>query len=160
MVFNTLTIIILIIMLAAIFFSAFVAYTYYKKYSTLEERIDRFLLGKSAENLEDLIKSLKGDVDYLMQEDASKEVRLKKALSQSKTAFQKAGLVRYNAYNLSGGERSWVLTLLNNYNSGIILNCVTGNETSVMYIRPIKEGKSTVKLTNEEVLSLEKAIGK
>lgn len=160
MAFDIVNIIILVIMIAAIFFSGYIAYTYYKKYNVLEERIDRFLLGKSAENLEDLITSLKSDVDYLMQEDASKEIRLKKALTQSKTAFQKAGLVRYNAYNLSGGERSWVLTLLNNYNSGIILNCVTGNETSVIYVRPIKEGKSTVKLTNEEVLSLEKAIGK
>lgn len=152
-------IIMLALMLIAIVVACVFAYRYQKKYDELAVRLDRFMLGKSAENLEEVFVKLKEDTEFLLKENEILNKKLKTTSALARTSFQKAGLVRYNAYNLSGGERSWVLTLLNNYNSGIILNCITGNETSVLYIRPVKEGKSTFKLSKEEVQSLEKAIG-
>ncbi|MDO5564862.1 MAG: DUF4446 family protein [Eubacteriales bacterium] len=155
---DAMTIIIYSIMIIAILFAGTTAIILHNKTKVLEERLDRFLIGKTAENLEGLFVSLKEDVDFLLEDNKINKKKIRDLNVLSKMSFQKVGLVRYNAYDVQGGERSWVLTLLNYHNSGVIYNCITNNETSILYIRPVKDGKSTYRLSKEEVRSLEKAM--
>lgn len=72
--------------------------------------------------------------------------------------YQKVGIVRYDAFNEMGGNLSFVLTMLNDQNSGWLLNAMHSREGCYTYIKEIINGKSYVELGEEEKESLERAI--
>ena len=72
--------------------------------------------------------------------------------------YQKIGIVRYDAFNEMGGNLSFVLTMLNDQNSGWLLNAMHSREGCYTYIKEIINGKSYVELGEEEKESLERAI--
>ena len=57
-----------------------------------------------------------------------------------------------------GGNLSFVLTMLNDQNSGWLLNAMHSREGCYTYIKEIINGKSYVELGEEEKESLERAI--
>lgn len=72
--------------------------------------------------------------------------------------IQKIGIIRYNAFDNVGGNLSFVLALLDNKNDGILLNGIYGSKTSNIYSKPIKNGQSIYKLSEEEEEALKQAI--
>jgi len=72
--------------------------------------------------------------------------------------IQKVGIVRYSAYHDTGSDLSYAVALLNNKNSGIILNGIYSRETSNTYAKPVINGESTYTLSKEEEEALEKAV--
>ena len=75
----------------------------------------------------------------------------------SKT-ISKVGIVRYSAFMDAGSDLSFTLALLNKNNDGIVLNGIYSREMSNIYAKPIKEGKSTYSLSNEEKEAIKQAI--
>lgn len=72
--------------------------------------------------------------------------------------IQKIGIVRYNAFKDVGSNLSFALALLDNNNNGIVLNGIYSRDTSNIYSKPVKEGKSEYALSDEEKEAIEKAI--
>ncbi len=72
--------------------------------------------------------------------------------------IQKVGIVRYNAFQDTGSDLSFALAMLDEKNTGVVLNGIYSREMSNIYAKPIKEGKSTYALSEEEKQALEKAI--
>jgi len=73
-------------------------------------------------------------------------------------AYTKLFIVNFDAFDDVTGKQSFALTLLNNDNSGFILTSLYGHNSSNTYIRYVINGATNVKLTEEEKLSLSKAI--
>ena len=78
--------------------------------------------------------------------------------TDSKNYLKKIGLVRYNAYKDTGSNLSFALAILNEHNTGIVLNGIYGRDTSNIYAKPIVEGKCEYALSKEEKEALDKAI--
>ncbi len=78
----------------------------------------------------------------------------------SKFHIQKTSLIRFNPFEDLGGEHSFVLVLLDAFNNGIILTGLHTRERTRIYVKNIKEGKSSVELSKEEKKALEQALGK
>ena len=72
--------------------------------------------------------------------------------------IQKIGLVRYNAFKDTGSDLSFTLALLDNKNTGIVLNGIYSRETSNIYSKPVEKGTSTYTLSDEEKQAIQKAI--
>ena len=53
---------------------------------------------------------------------------------------------------------SFALAILNEHNTGIVLNGIYGRDTSNIYAKPIVEGKCEYALSKEEKEALDKAI--
>ena len=53
---------------------------------------------------------------------------------------------------------SFSLALLDEYNTGVVLNGIYSREMSNIYAKPIKEGKSSYTLSEEEKEAIRKAI--
>ncbi len=70
--------------------------------------------------------------------------------------YQRVGIAKYNAY--SGGNVSFVLAMLDECNSGFILNVINGREGSNMYLKEVIEGTCTERLGAEEAHALDIAI--
>ena len=74
------------------------------------------------------------------------------------TCVQKIGLVRYSAFKDTGSDLSFTLALLNEENTGVVLNGIYSREMSNIYAKPVEKGVSTYTLSEEEKQALNKAI--
>lgn len=71
----------------------------------------------------------------------------------------KINLTRFNPFNDLGGDQSFILTLLNENNSGAVITSLHNRDLTRIYAKPVKngEGENSV-LSKEEKLAILKTI--
>lgn len=129
------------------------------KIFNLRKRLKRFMKGKEAQSLEKEIMGLYEDNKFLknMVDNNKKDIRnLNKRFAK---AFQKIGLVKYDAYQQMGGLLSFSLALLDEDNNGLILNSVHSTEGCYTYTKEVRMGECKIELSNEEKVALDQAMG-
>ena len=119
----------------------------------------KFMQGKSAKSLEQEIVSLFEDNKFIKNsiEKNRKDIRI--LFKNFESAFQKYGVVKYDAFNQLGGQLSFCIALLDENNNGFVLNSVHSAEGCYSYTKEIKNGVSGISLGNEEKQALDIAIG-
>lgn len=78
--------------------------------------------------------------------------------SDIKSCIQKIGIYRYNAYKDTGSDLSFALALLDENNDGVVLNGIYSREMSNIYAKPVENGSSIYKITEEEQEALKRAM--
>lgn len=129
------------------------------KITNLRKRMRKFMKGKDARSLEKDIIGLYEDNKFLknMTEINKKDIRdLNKRFAK---AFQKIGIVKYDAYQQMGGLLSFSLALLDEDNNGLILNSVHSTEGCYTYTKEVVNGECKLELSNEEKVALDQAMG-
>ena len=127
--------------------------------SKLKKRYKIFMEGNTAKNLENTLIKRLDQVDALIEANNANEKDIRNLYSNMKFAFQKAGLVKYDAFNELGGKLSFSLALLNETNDGYMLNTVHSREGCYIYMKEIIKGNSIIMLTDEEKQALDIAMG-
>ena len=130
-----------------------------RKTSQLKARLDKFTFGKNAMSLEDDIAALFEDNHYLKNSVETNRKDIRAIYKQLEKAFQKVGLVKYDAFNQMGGQLSFCLALLDENNNGFIMNSVHSTEGCYCYTKEIVNGESKLDLGKEEEKALMIAIG-
>ena len=125
----------------------------------LYRRYDFFMRGKDAETLEGIIMEQMEDIAQLKSEDRANKDSLRNTNKNYRSAFQKFGLVKYNAFKGMGGNLSFAMSLLDYTNSGFVLNSVHSREGCYVYIKEVERGETEVLLGSEETEALERALG-
>ncbi|MEK9195207.1 MAG: DUF4446 family protein [Patescibacteria group bacterium] len=74
------------------------------------------------------------------------------------TSVQKMGFTRFNPFQDTGGDNSFILVLLDRTNTGIILSSLYTREGIRLYAKSIETGKSKHVLSAEEKKVLEDTI--
>ena len=128
--------------------------------SKLKKRYRIFMEGKEAKTLEDTLIKRLDQVDMLLEANATNEKNIQKIFGNMKFAFQKSGLVKYDAFNELGGKLSFSLALLNETDDGYMLNTVHNRDGCYIYMKEIVKGNSIIMLTEEEKEALDIAMGK
>ena len=72
--------------------------------------------------------------------------------------IKKIGMVRYSAFKDTGSDLSFALALLNDNNDGVLLNGIYSREMSNIYAKQVTQGKTNVKVSDEEKQALEIAL--
>lgn len=129
------------------------------KAGKLKKRLDKFLLGKDAASLEQDIAHLFEDNKFLKDSTEKNKKDIRILYKKVERAYQKIGLVKYDAYSQMGGQLSFSLALLDENNDGFILNSVHSTEGCYTYTKEIKNGECAVALGMEEAEALAVAIG-
>lgn len=129
------------------------------KMNKLYRRYDRFMRGKDAETLEDTMLGILEQVKELNVKDRANKDMMKNLTKQVKNSFQKFGLVKYNAFKGMGGNLSFVLAMLDDNNTGFVLDVVHSREGCYLYLKEVEEGATEVLLGSEEQEALEQALG-
>ena len=127
------------------------------KTSKLKKRLDKFVLGKDGASLEQDIAGLYEDNKFLKTSADKKDIRT--LYKRMENAYQKMGIVKYDAFNQMGGQLSFSLALLDENNNGFIINSVHSTEGCYSYTKEIKNGESSISLGKEEEEALATAIG-
>lgn len=122
------------------------------------KRYKIFMRGKDAVSLEMAFAQRFADVDRI--EEITKmhtnEIRRIKEI-QGRTA-NKIGIVKYDAFPDVGGRLSFALAMLDESDSGFVLNAIHGREGCYTYVKEIVKGESYVVLGQEEKEALRQAV--
>lgn len=126
--------------------------------SKLNKKYKKFMSGADGENLESQFIKRFLEVDELKIESKKLKNKLEKVSENLLIAYQKTGIVKYDAFKEMGGKLSFAIALLNDNNDGFIINSMhSSREGCYTYIKEIIKGESFVVLAEEEKLALEEA---
>ena len=130
-----------------------------KKLNRLQKRMSKFMTGKDAKSLEKDIVGLYEDNKFLKINVDKNKKDIRTLYKNMEHAFQKIGLIKYDAFQQMGGKLSFSLALLDENNNGFILNSVHSTEGCYTYTKEIKNGECAISLGEEEQQALDMAIG-
>lgn len=138
----------------------FVAITFLQnlKIKRLMNRYESFMNGKDAENLGDAIEENFKQMNEIQKDYEATKQDIDETLQRMKSTFHKMGIVKYDAFKEMGGNLSFTLCLLDDMNTGFILNTMHGRDSSYTYVKEIIKGEAYATLGEEEKEALEKAI--
>lgn len=129
------------------------------KTNKLKKRLDSFLIGKDGTSLEEDIINLFEDNKSLKNSAETNKKDIKSLYKKLESAYQKLGLVKYDAFSQMGGQLSFSLALLDENNNGFIINSVHSTEGCYSYTKEIRNGECKISLGQEEAEALAIAIG-
>ncbi len=89
-------------------------------------------------NLAETLKDYLKDVEEIKKDNSEIKAYYTKLDSNVDSCIQKVGLVRYNAFKDVGSDLSFAIALLDNNNSGVVLNGIYGSESSNIYVLLVK----------------------
>ena len=109
-------------------------------------------------NIEEMLKSYIYKVEDIDVKNQEIQAYCNKLDNDMAKCIQKIGIVRYSAFKDMGSDLSFTLALLDEKNDGVILNGIYSRELSNIYAKPIKNGKSTYTLSEEEKQAIDLAM--
>jgi hypothetical protein len=118
------------------------------------------LLGGGKHDLVDFAVSLQGRIDDLHRAVDEIAVGLSRVDRRVDSAVSKTSLVRYDAYEGSGGHQSASIALLNAARSGVVLSAIQGRDYARIYVKELDQGRPSVALSPEEQEAVERAMAR
>lgn len=125
----------------------------------LNKKYQKFMKGKDAKSLEDEIAGLFEDNTFFRASIDKNKKDIRTLYKKLESTIQKIGIVKYDAFQQMGGKLSFCLCMLDEENSGFILNSVHSTEGCYTYTKEIINGKAMIDLGKEEEAALKMAVG-
>jgi hypothetical protein len=120
----------------------------------------RLLLGGGRKDLVEFTVSLQGRIDDLhraVDEVAAGLARVDRRIDGSVT---NTSIVRYDAYEDTGGHQSASLALLDAARTGLVVTAIQGRDYARIYMKEIERGRAAIALSPEEQEAVERAMGR
>ncbi len=118
------------------------------------------LLGGGKGDLVDFAVSLQARIDDLhraVDEVAAGLVRVDRRVDES---IAKTSIVRYDAYEDTGGHQSASLAFLNAGRTGVVVSAIQGRDYARIYVKELDRGRASVALSPEEEEAVERAMSR
>jgi len=116
------------------------------------------LLGGGKGDLVDFAVSLQGRIDDLhraVDEVAAALTRVDRRVDES---VSKTSIVRYDAYQDTGGHQSASIALLDSARTGVVVSAIQGRDYARIYVKELDRGRAPVALSPEEQEAVERAM--
>jgi hypothetical protein len=116
------------------------------------------LLGGGKGDLVDFAVSLQGRIDDLhraVDEVAAGIVRVDRRIDECIT---NTSIVRYDAYEGTGGHQSASLAFLNAGRSGVVVSAIQGRDYARIYVKELDRGRAATALSPEEQEAVNRAM--
>lgn len=125
----------------------------------LSKRYKKFMSGKNAKSLEKEIEDIFEDNKFIKASTEKNRKDIQALYRKFEGAYQKIGIVKYDAFGQMGGQLSFSLALLDENDNGFILNSVHSTDGCYSYTKEIKKGICEISLGDEEKKALDIAMG-
>ena len=116
------------------------------------------LLGGGKGDLVDFAVSLQARIDDLhraVDEVTAALARLERRVDDT---VSKTAIVRYDAYENSGGHQSASVAMLDSSRTGVVLSAIQGRDYARIYVKELDRGRASVALSPEELEAVERAM--
>jgi len=120
----------------------------------------RTLVGGGRKDLVEFAVSLQGRIDDLhraVDEVAAGLARVDRRVDET---VANTAIVRYDAYEDTGGHQSASLALLDSARTGVVITAIQGRDYARIYMKEIDRGSPAVTLSPEEQQAVERAMGR
>ena len=116
------------------------------------------LLGGGKQDLVDFAVSLQARIDELHRSVDGVAASLGRVDRRVDDTVSKTAIVRYDAYENSGGHQSASVAMLDSSRSGVVLSAIQGRDYARIYIKELDDGRAAVSLSPEEQEAVERAM--
>ncbi|MFN2465949.1 MAG: DUF4446 family protein [Candidatus Dormibacteria bacterium] len=113
--------------------------------------------GVGTDKLEQLLEQVIDRSDLATREVAAVRQELLALAGAVESHLQCVGMVRYNAFEDTGGDQSFALALLDAHGNGAIFNGLYHRNDCKVYAKPVRDWKSTYSMSDEETMAIRKA---
>lgn len=137
---------------------AFITLSMSIRLSRLTKKYQIFMKGKNAASLEKEFADRFGNVTHISDQSDSNKEEIKAMQKHMGSMLTHYGIVKYDAFDDVGGKMSFALAMLDDSNSGFILNTIHSRDNCFQYIKEIVNGESYIMLSHEEIEALNRAI--
>ena len=120
----------------------------------------RVLLGGGKEDLVDFAVSLQARIDDLLRAVDEVSTALGQVDRRVDDTVSKTAIVRYDAYENSGGHQSASVAMLDSSRTGVVLSAIQGRDYARIYVKELDKGRATVALSPEEQEAVERAMAR
>ena len=127
------------------------------KTNRLSKKLSGFMAGRDGASLEKNIYALYEDNKILKEHMTKHRKDIQTLFKKHESAFQKMGLVKYDAFHQMGGQLSFSLALLDEKDNGFIINSVHSTDGCYSYTKRITAGECKLALGKEEEEALTRA---
>ena len=146
--------ILIIVMLVMIIVLAVMLVFLLIRYNRLETSYQMFMKGRKAESLEEEIGALFDDISGLKSQADKNKKDIRKIIENLRECYQRVGIVKYDAFKEMGGKLSFSVALLNDNETGFIINSIHSSEGCYVYTKEIVNGECAISLGDEEKKAL------
>jgi hypothetical protein len=116
------------------------------------------LLGSGGSDLLDFAVSLQGRVDGVHRAVDDVAAALGRVERRVDSTVSRLAVVRYDAYENTGGHQSASVALLDASRSGVVLSAIQGRDYARIYVKELDEGRAAVSLSPEEQEAVDRAM--
>jgi hypothetical protein len=116
------------------------------------------LLGGGSSDLVDFAVSLQGRIDGLHQNVDEVASRLAGLGRRVDRTVSRVSVVRYDAYENTGGHQSASVALLDSSRTGVVLSAIQGRDYARIYVKELEDGRAAVSLSPEEQEAVDRAM--
>jgi hypothetical protein len=117
------------------------------------------LLGSGGgDDLVDFAVSLQGRIDGLHRTIDDVTAALGRLERRVDSTVSRLAVVRYDAYENTGGHQSASVALLDGSRSGVVLSAIQGRDYARIYVKELDGGRAAVSLSPEEQEAVERAM--
>ena len=116
------------------------------------------LLGGGRDDLVDFAVSLQARIDDLHRAVDDVAAALQRIDRRVDDTVSKTAIVRYDAYENSGGHQSASVAMLDSSRTGVVLSAIQGRDYARIYVKELDRGRAAVALSPEELEAVERAM--
>jgi hypothetical protein len=116
------------------------------------------VVGDGTSDLVDFAVSLQRRLDELRRAVDDVGAALERVGRRVDETVSKTAIVRYDAYENSGGHQSASVALLDSARSGVVLSAIQGRDYARIYVKELDRGHASVALSPEELEAVERAM--
>jgi hypothetical protein len=120
----------------------------------------RVLLGGGRKDLVEFSVSLQGRIDDLHRAVDEVAAGLARVDRRVDSTVMNTSIVRYDAYEDTGGHQSASLALLDAARTGVVVTAIQGRDYARIYMKELDRGRASVALSPEELEAVERAMGR
>jgi hypothetical protein len=116
------------------------------------------VLGSGSSDLVDFAVSLQGRIDGLHRSVDEVSAALSRLERRLDATVSRLAVVRYDAYENTGGHQSASVALLDASRTGVVLSAIQGRDYARIYIKELDDGRAAVSLSPEEQEAVDRAM--
>ena len=118
------------------------------------------LLGGGRRDLVDFAVSLQGRIDDLHRAVDEVAAGLARVDRRVDGAVTNTSIVRYDAYEDTGGHQSASVALLDAARTGVVVSAIQGRDYARIYVKELERGRASIALSPEEQEAVERAMAR
>jgi hypothetical protein len=118
------------------------------------------LIGGGRKDLVEFAVSLQARIDDLHRAVDEVAAGLARVDRRVDATVANTAIVRYDAYEDTGGHQSASLALLDSGRTGLVVTAIQGRDYARIYMKELERGRASVALSPEEQEAVERAMGR